>query len=762
MRFFTGMVGIIALLWASHGWAFTPFKIEEIQLEGLKRISSSTVFNYLNVKQGDTLNSEKASQVIHDLFETGFFSDIRLESDKNTLILMFEERPSISKIEIEGNEEIQDEDLTEGLKKVGLAEGRVFNRSLLEKVRQELQRQYFALGKYGVRIETKISDQSRNRVSIKLIIDEGAVARIRKINIIGNEAFSDKELQKTFSSELFSEYNFLAGDSQYNKQRLSADLENMRSYYLDRGYINFTINSTQVSITPDKRDVYITANVTEGGKYSVETVSLAGDLIVKEEELQKLISITEKDTFSRKAITESSNRIGERLGEEGYAFANVNAIPDVNEENKSVKLTFFVDPGKRVYVRQVKFVGNTKTHDEVMRREMRQMEGGWISNTKLNRSKIRLQRTGFFEDVNIETPSVPGKTDQVDVIYTVKERPSGSITASLGYGQGSGLILAGSVNQNNFLGTGNRVSAEINTNEVSTVYSFAFTDPYYTINGVSRGFRLFSRETSTGSSITRISEYNADVYGAGVTYGFPLSEFRTARLGFAYENTSLTIEDTAPPQFLGFKQQFGDEFGTYKLDASWNYDSRNRVVFADHGTNITISTEAALPYSNLTYFKTSYLHQWYISITDKLTLHLKGEASYGRGYGETDVLPFYENYFAGGGLSVRGFRDNSLGPKDAGQRAIGGNRKVIGTTEFLFPSPLAPDSRSVRISLFVDGGNVYGAGEPSDWKKIRATYGASFIWITPVGALRFSWAWPLRTLPDDQTQRFQFSIGAPF
>jgi len=392
---------------------------------------------------------------------------------------------------------------------------------------------------------------------------------------------------------------------------------------------------------------------------------------------------------------------------------------------------------------------------------MRQLEGGWISTTKLNRTKVRLQRTGFFDEVNIETPSVPGQPDMVDVEFTVTERPSGNVTASMGYGQGSGLILAASINQNNFLGTGKRVSAEVNNSQVNTVYSFSFTDPYYTIDGVSRGFRLFSRKTDADQA--GIAKYITNVYGAAITYGFPLSEYRTARIGIGFDNTDLRTFDQTPAEYKAFEQDNGSNYDTFKLTVSWSYDTRDRVLFADSGTHILLSSEIGLPGSDLTYYKLSYRHQWFIPIVKGWTFHIQGNYSQGDGYGSLNKLPFFEHYFAGGGQSVRGFRDNSLGPKDElSQDSLGGSRKLTGTGEFIFPLPFSENSRSVRLSAFVDGGNVYGSNQSLDLKEIRASYGISFVWITPVGALRFSWAWPLRSEPEDEKQRFQFSIGAPF
>ncbi len=742
-------------------WAADDFVVESIRVEGLQRISISTVLNYLTIKEGESVDSERSTAALRALFKTGFFEDIKLLRDNGALIVKVKERPSIAKVKIEGNNEIPSEELEDGLKKVGLAEGRVFDRSLLEKVEQELQRQYFSLGRYGVKIESKLVEQPRNRVAVDIEVDEGEVTRIRQITLIGNAAFSDEELYSVMELGVYRDGAMFAGSSKYSKQQLQADLELIRSYYRDRGYIHFDIESTQVTITPDKRGVYITVNLFEGDKYSVSSVALSGKLIVEEEELQQLVSVNAGDVFSSKAIAESSSRIGDRLGLEGYASANVNPIPDVDEDNKTVALTFFVDPGKRVYIRRVTFNGNTKTMDHVLRREMRQLEGGWYSSAKLNRSRVRLQRTGFFDDVTINTQNVPGHTDLVDVVYNVVERPSGSVTASLGYGQGSGMILAASVNQNNFLGSGQRVSAEINNTEVNTVYSFSLTDPYHTIDGVSRGFRVFSRKTN--ASAADIADYNADTYGGSVTYGFPLSEFRTARVGIGGENTSLHLASTPPIAYQRFVDRHGSVYNTLTMDASWSYDSRDRVLFPDSGYQTIASSNIALPVGDLSFYKFSLRQEAYWKLATDWIIHMEGSYSQGDGYGDTTTLPFYEHYYGGGGQSVRGFRDNSLGPRDPVSRdTIGGNRRITGRGELAFPTPFSKGSRSVRFTGFVDVGNVYGEEEPLDLSRLRASHGVAFKWITPVGALTFSWAWPLRSYAGDNTQRFQFAIGAPF
>lgn len=754
------------LLYSPGSWAFSAFNVEKIELQGLQGIAPSTVFNYLSIKEGDRVDEQVSSSIIRELFKTGFFNDIALSRDNDNLIVTLVERQAISKIKISGNDEISEEDLIAALKGIGLSEGRIFNRSLLERVEQELQRQYFSLGKYGVKIISTLHEQERNRIAIDIEIHEGEVTRIRQINIIGNQAFSDEELLSIFNSNMYSDYAFFGSDSQYSKQKLSADIELLRSYYMDRGYVNFTLESSQVSITPDKSDVFITININEGGKYIVDKVKLSGDFVVPEEELEKFLVVDEGSTFSRKRVSVSTSRITERLGVDGYAFANVNAHPEIDEENKTVSLTFYVDPGKRVYIRRVMFGGNVKTHDEVLRREMRQLEGAWYSTPKLERSKTRLFRTGFFEDINVETPLVPGRTDMVDVIINVTERPSGSVQASVGYGGGSGIILSGSINQKNFMGTGKSVGAEISNNRVNTIYSVNMTDPYYTVDGISRSLRAYYRKTDA-SGATSIANYNSNVYGGSVSFGFPLSEYRRARLGIGFDNTKFTLSSTAPPSFELFEAQHGNDFNTITLTGSWVFDTRDRIVFANDGFHTIATTDVTAPSVGLQFYKVSLRQQVFWSFAKNWTIHLDGTGAFSRGYGSDGAVPFYEHYYAGGAQSVRGFRANSLGPKEGiRNNNIGGTKKLIGIAEILAPNPFDLESKSVRVSLFVDAGGIYGSSGGYNLvdyiEDMSVSYGVGFTWIAPIGALKFSWAWPLRYQATDTPETFQFSIGAPF
>jgi len=751
---------VLFLLLCARANAFEAFVVQDIRVEGLQRISAGTVFNYLPIKLGQTVDTEDSIAAVSALFSTGFFNDVSLERDGDVLVVYVKERAAISSIEIEGNQDLDTEDLLKGLKDIGLAEGRVFDRSLLDKVEQELQRQYFSRGKYAVRINTTVTPLERNRVGILIDISEGQVARIKQINIIGNHTFSDKELLDEFSLTTPTFLSAITKSDQYSKQTLSADLETLRTYYLDRGYLKFHINSTQVSITPDKKDIYITINITEGEQYRIKIVKLSGDLVVPAEEIFPLIDINPGDVFSRKTVTESVDKISSLLGNQGYAFANVNTVPDMDDETHEVSLGFFVDPGKRVYVRRINVSGNVSTRDEVLRREMRQMEGGWYSAEKVERSRTRLDRLGYFEDVNVETPTVPGTTDQLDVNYSVTETSSGSITAGLGFSQSSGVLFNASVQQDNFLGTGKRVSFTFDNSQVNTVYSFNYVNPFWTIDGVSRGFGAFYRKTDADKA--NLTNYSTDTRGLNVNFGIPVNEFDTLRFSAGYQGLDLKSTSVSALEVTDFIDQHGDSFDDLVLTASWRHDTRNKILFADTGGMQSVSLETTSPGSGLEYYKLDYEQQRFLPLTRELTLGLKGRLGYGDGYGDYDQLPFFENFFAGGVRSVRGFEDNTLGPVDSDGDPIGGAFLVVFNAEVYFPVPFADDAKGVRLSTFLDVGNVYEDYSNFDAGDLRYSVGLAGLWLSPLGPISISLGFPLNDKTGDKVQNFQFTVGTFF
>ena len=759
------LASLIMGLFSASTWAIQPFVVKDIRVEGIQRTEAGTVFSYLPVKVGDTMDDEKASAAIKTLFATGFFKDVRLEYENDVLIVQLQERPAISQIDITGTKEFTKEQLKDGLKQIGLAESRIFDKSLLDKAEQELKRQYFSRGKYAATVTTTVTPLERNRVAISFNVSEGEVAKIHQINIVGNQAFKEKDLLDLFVLTTPGWMTWYSKNDQYSKQKLAADLETLRSYYLNRGYLEFNIDSTQVSISPDKKDIYLTINVTEGQKYTVSDVKLAGEMLVPEAELKKLIKLKSGDVFSRELLTESSKLIGDRLGNDGYAFANVNAVPELDKEKQQVAFTFFLDPGRRVYVRQLNVTGNTKTKDEVVRREMRQMEGGWYSSEKITRSRERLNRLGYFSDVNVETPAVAGTTDQVDVNYNVTEKPTGSIMAGAGFSSSEGVILSGSVSQSNAFGSGNYLSAQINSGSINKVYSLSFTNPYYTVDGVSLGYDAYQRNVDTTSQ--SIAPYTSKTLGGGVRLGVPLNEKDTVSFGLSYDTTELGVTTNSPTQYVAFVNEFGTSNTTLRGDIGWARDTRDSLTYPTKGMLQRAYGEMGLPGGTLKYYKANYQHQWFHPLSRDFTLMLNGEVGYGDGYSDM-ILPFYKNFYAGGNTSVRGYDSGTLGPKDVNGASLGGNRRLVANAEIFFPMPGLRNDKSVRLSTFMDAGAAFGTGDISgrytevNLADLRYSAGVGLSWQSPVGPLKFSFATPIKAQTDDKIQRFQFVLGTSF
>ena len=751
---------LLVALWVQASGAPQAFVVQDIRLEGLQRISAGTVFNYLPVQIGDTLDTGRAAEAVRALYRTGFFNDVTLGREGNTLVVSVVERPSIAEVEFSGNKSVDTDQLLESLKQVGFAKGQVFNRSTLDQVERELQRTYFSLGKYAVKIDSTVTPLERNRVAVRFDISEGQVAKIKEINIVGNTVFGQDELIDLFTLKRSGFWTLFTRADQYSKQKLAADLETLRSYYLDRGYINFTIDSTQVSITPDKKDIYITINVTEGGRYTISDLKLAGDLLVPKKELFSKVLLNRGEVFSRQKVTDTSERLSERLGEEGYAFANVNAIPEIDEQKRQVALTFFIDAGKRVYVRRITFKGNTKTRDEVLRREMRQLEGAWISTRAVERSKERLERLGYFSEVNVETPPVPGTADQVDVDFSVVEQPSGSLTAGLGFSQAQGIVINASVSQENFLGTGNRVRAVFNNSEINRIFSVSYLNPYFTLDGVSLGFDAYYEDIDAAAA--NVSDYTLDRIGGGGKFGIPTSEFDFLNLGLTVEQRRFQVGSNPSDEVLAFEQENGDRFNEFLLTTSWARDGRNRRIFPDRGMLNRISGELAVPGSDLTYYKLTYQNQLFFPVYPPYTLMFGAEVGYGDGYGDTQELPLIDNFFAGGIRSVRGFKANTLGPRDSKDRPLGGSFKLLGGVELILPIPFVEEVKSVRLSSFFDIGNVFDGVENFEAGELRYSVGVGGTWLSPLGPLTISFGLPLNDKPGDETQPLQFTFGTTF
>ena len=775
------------------------FTVSDIRVNGLQRVSAGSVFGALPLNVGEKVDDRTLVEATRALFKTGFFQDIQLGRDADVLVINVVERPSISAIEIEGNKAIKTEDLLKGLNQSGLAEGEIFQRATLEGVRNELQRQYVSQGRYSATIDAEVVPQPRNRVALKINVNEGSVAAIQHINIVGNSVFPEEDLGALFELKTTNWLSFFKNDDKYSREKLSGDLERLRSYYLDRGYIHMDITSTQVSITPDKQHVYVTVNVDEGDKYSVSEVKLSGDLKVPESELKALLLVREGQVFSRKLMTTTSELLTRRLGNEGYTFANVNGVPDANDDNHTVAITFVVDPSKRAYVNRINFRGNTKTEDEVLRREMRQMENGWASTYLIDQSKTRLERLGYFKEVNVETPKVPGSDDLVDVNYSVEEQASGSITASVGFAQNAGLILGGSISQNNFLGTGNKVSLGLTRSEYQSAYNFGFVDPYWTVDGVSLGYNAFFRETDYDELDTDVSSYSIDSLGVGATIGYPISETSRLTYGLTMQQDEIDPGYYTVDQIQDFLANEGTDFTNLKASIGWSESTLNKGVLATRGASQSLVLQTTVPGSDLSFYKLDYRAQMFKPLTQATTLRFHTALGYGDGYGSTESLPFYENYYAGGFGSIRGFRDNSLGPRstpsvardangnemasggpgvdgrytdpDQDPLPFGGNVLIQGGAELLFPLPFVKDQSSLRTALFWDVGNVfqtncdgYAAGECADIgiSDLASSVGVGLTWITGFGPLSFSLAAPIKKPDNADTQIFQFSLGQTF
>ena len=776
------------------------FTVGEIRIEGLQRISEGTVYNYLPVNIGDRMDQRRVEESLRALYATGFFKDVELRRDGGTLLVIVQERPSIESFTITGNKDIKTEDMEKSLRNVGLAKGKVFNQSTLDEVDRFLTDQYYSRGKYAVRVDSKVTDLPNNQVSIAIDIKEGKRSQIEQINVVGNQAFTEEELRDQFKLQTPNWLSWYRQDDRYSREELSGDIEKLRSFYLDRGYADFDVVSTQVAIAPDKQDIYITLNVEEGAVYRVSEVKIAGDLVVPEQDLMGLVQVRRGDIYSRRMITASTELMALRLGQDGYAFAKIDPVPQENPETKEISLTFLVQPGSRAYVRNINFSGSTGINDEVLRREMRQMEGGYLSNAAVERSKQRLQRLPFIEKVDVETTPVPGTPDLVDVDFKIKEGLPGQFSGGIGYSQSQSILLNGSFVHSNFLGTGNRVAAELNAGQYSQVYSLSHTDPYVTIDGVSRTVSLSYRNYSQFT--TNSSQFDTTTGALGVDYGWPLSEFQSVRVGIAAQRSDLfTDPNQSAEQSLVWVQNngnaytrkstvgvppiaftyYGTRFDTFLLSAGWGYDSRNRAIFATAGARHWFNFGYTAPGSDVEFYSLSYDWLQFVPLGRWLTIMNNFEAGYANDIGSTTSIPPYRNFFAGGAESVRGFRASTLGPKDTFGNPYGGNSKLTNQFELLLPMP-EKFRNSARFSLFFDAGNVFSNDHVTFYNKtnvipveytfdigdLKYSTGIAVQWLAPLGVFRFSYAFPLNAKKGsvldygDETENFQFSIGQAF
>lgn len=794
----------------------TPFTVSDIRIDGLQRISAGTVFTYLPVERGDTLDQAAAGDAIRALYKTGFFEDVRLDQQGSILVVTVTERPAINKLTLTGNKDLKTEDLVKNLNEIGISEGSTFDRLALDKVTQELNRAYNNRGKYNAEIVPTVSRLDRNRVDVTIAIKEGKAAKIRHINLVGNEKFEQKQLLDSWESGESNWLSWYRRDDQYSREKLSGDLERLNSYYLDRGYVDFSVDSTQVSISPDRQDMFISAGLSEGEQYKVSTVQVSGDTVLPKEEIEKLVLVKPEQFFSRRLLEITSDAITATLGNVGYAFAQVNAIPDVNRDAKTVGINLKVVPGPRVNVRRIVFKGNSRTGDEVMRREMRQFEGSWYSQAAIDRSKIRLQQLGYFETVDVETQPVAGSNDLVDVLYNVKETTSGSFVFGLGFSQLTGLTTQVQLSQNNFLGSGNRISVQANRNDFLQRYDFSFVNPYFTDSGMSLGYNLWYKEFNNSDFNT--ASYSSTSGAAQMVLGVPITETDTVTALLGIDSNQIFAFPGSTPQVItDYIDALGQRtFHTWRTQIGWARNSIDNSFTPSRGMYQRIAAEVALPGSTVEYYKLTYDISKFWPLSRHLVLNTRAELGYGDSYGSAvtrdvcfqnlpaaidddnnpatppiqpprpapsdpclpgtspdyiktitaDGLPFFENFYAGGVRSVRGFTDNTLGPRAAPfvgstfTQPLGGALKTVGSVEMFFPTLL--NTPAARVSAFVDFGNVYADTASFDAAELRASTGVSLMWRSPMGPISISYAFPLRKQVEDRIERLQFTFGGQF
>lgn len=796
-----------------------PFVVKDIQVTGLQRMELGTFFNLLPLQVGEKLEKSRVPTIIRAISSSNSFDDVRLFQDGTTFIIDLVERPTISDISIEGNSDIESDQILDAMSKSGFAKGEIFDPSVIKNIKIGIEEQYFSHGKYSVKIEDKILKQSRNRVYVKFIINEGEPARIQKINIVGNSLFDDEELLGQFELSVGGWFSMFSSDDQYSREKLSGDLETLRSYYMDRGYLTYNNSSTQVSISPDLKGVYVTINIEEGEKFTVDKIIFSGDLILTREQLKSLVPLSKGDSYSAAAISFAEERIKENLGYFGYAFSKVVTVPKLDKSDNSVELTLYIEPGKKVYINRINFTGNEMTNDEVLRREISFMENSSLSTLKVERSKVYLQRLSFLEEVNVETPKVEDKEDRVDVNYEVKERSAGTISGGVGYSDNFGLNLNANISHNNFLGSGKRVQFAINKSKFIESYNADYLDPYFTINGISAGVGAFVRTSDFGE--INLSTGVLDSIGINANLGYPIDQITRLNFGLGYSDNNLKARGTQSQQVIDFFEENGRDvradpefdYQLYNLNASISRNSLNRGIFPDRGTSQSFSASGTVPGSDLQYYKLDYNIRHYIPLAPEWSFMSNLRLSWGDGYGDNENLPYFENFNAGGSGTMRGFDNNTIGPHlitrisnatngapgvdaaDTGlsiplppefdfvrieRRTAGGNARVLATFELIFPLPFGESSNSVRTSAFVDIGNLwdtkfnrstYSDLSETEFAKIpeysepgtyRISAGLSLQWLSPMGPLIISFSRAIRQEENDDIESFSFNVGRTF
>ena len=806
MKILKRLISFVLLLNITTVLAFEEFIVNDIRIAGLQRVSTGSIFNTIPISVGDKIDDRKIVDITRALFATEQFDDIQIGRDGNALIITVAERPSISSIDISGNSALKTEILLESFDGIGITEGQVYKRSTLERMKAELVRSYSSQGRYGAGVEIYETPQPRNRVSISIEIDEGESAKIDGITILGNNIFSDEDLLDVMELSEGSWLSFLSNDDQYSREKLQGDLENLESYYLDRGYLQFSIESSQVSISRDRSSIYITYIVSEGPKYTISDVKIVGDMPLNEELIDPIIETQKNITYSQAQITQIEEIFTSLLGNEGYAFASVKGQPDIDEEMLEVDLSFVIDPGKRTYTRKILFEGNEITQDDVLRREMRQFEGAWASDDKIEQSRVRLERLGFFKEVNVETVPVPGTDDQIDVKFRVEEETTGNVGGNLGYSD-FGLMIGFNLQERNFLGTGNSVGIAINKSIYQEVYNLSFYDPYFTIDGASRGYSLYYRKTDYGEF--NIANYTSDSQGLGIQFGYPISDTQRVGLNLTYDKTEIDQGTLPVRDILDFLLEEGNSFQTVSAQAVWSRITLNRGMFPTDGASTEALFLATLPLSDINYYKFNIRQKFYqpLNVWD-LVFGFQGEIGYLAPYGDTNNVPFFQHFYAGGPRSLRGFESNTLGPRATPSPCygfdtvndlcpplidsnfdgipdspaynqsiiyqrddpIGGDVKIEGSMQLIFKLPMVEDQRSMRTAFFFDFGNVFAMEcreyQVSCYKpsidELRYSIGVGLTWITGFGPMSFAISKPYNEDEFERTEEFQFTIGTVF
>ena len=750
-------IALVAALQASAAWAVEPFVLKDIRVEGLQRSDAGTVFASLPFRIGDTYSDEKGAAALRALFATGLYKDVRIDVDGTVLVVIVEERPVIANIDFIGLKEFDKDQLVKSLKDFGIGEGQPFDKALADRAEQELKRQYLTRSLYGAEVVTTVTPQERNRVNLSFTITEGTAAKISEIRISGNKVFSESTLKGLFDLNDGGWLNFYTKADRYSRAKLDADLETLRAYYLNRGYLEFAVESTQVAISPDKQDITVTINIKEGQPYTVSGVKLEGEYLGKEDDFKTLVLIRPGSPYQAEAVTQTTRAMIERFGTFGYAFAKVDARPDIDRATGTVAITLAADPARRVYIRRINVAGNTRTRDEVVRREFRQFESSWYDGRKIKLSRDRVDRLGYFSEVNVDTNEVPGTPDQVDLTITIKEKATGNLQLGAGFSSADKLSLSGSIKQDNIFGSGNYLGVELNTSKFSRTLVVSTVDPYFTVDGISRAIDVFYRTQRPINS--QGESYELVTPGASIRFGVPFSEYDTVYFGIGFERTEIK-GDNLPLNYRNYRTVFGDKSNSVPLSIGWARDSRDSALVPTAGRLTSLSLDWGFA-ADTRYVRAITKYQQYIPLSRRFTLAFNAELGWGKGLGGRPY-PIFKNFYGGGLGTVRGFDQNSLGPVDVTGAYIGGNRRLNLNSELYLPVPGTGNDRTLRLFTYVDVGNVWGENDPLTAESLRASAGVGLTWVSPVGPLKLSYGQPLRKRPEDRIQRLQFQIGTAF